>query len=314
MKYETRTRWARAAAGWERYADFYRRTAMPVSSWMIEAIAPQPGHDILELAAGIGDTGFMAAELIRPGGTLICSDIVPEMLTAAQRRAEALGVGNVRFRQIDAQRPIDQAAASLDGVLCRWGYMLLNDGEDALRETRRILKPGGRVALAAWAAPEDNPWVSVIGGELTARGLAAPPDPDEPGQFAWAREGVIEEHLADVARSARPFDIHLRGTATFRPVSPVVFVQLVEGIGGCERLERAVRKGPLKRSLQFYYHPHVTVAHHLPDAALDRAFTELADFECRFRVEEFHLYEHGADGVWRPQRAFEFGAAARARA
>ena len=126
---------------------------------------------------------------------------------------------------------------------------------------------------------------------------------------------LVEEHLTAVAATARPFDIHLRGTATFRPVSPVVFIQLVEGIGGCERLERAIRSGPLRRALQFYYHPHVTVAHHLPDEALDRAFRELADFECRFRVEEFHLYEHGADGVWRPQRAFEFGsAAARAHA
>jgi 2'-5' RNA ligase len=123
-------------------------------------------------------------------------------------------------------------------------------------------------------------------------------------------DGLVDDHLAGVAASTAPFDIHLRGTATFRPVSPVVFVQLVEGIGGCERLERAVRSGPLKRALQFYYHPHVTVAHHLPDETLDRAFTELADFECRFRVGEFHLYEHGSDGVWRPQRAYRFGGAA----
>jgi 2'-5' RNA ligase len=120
----------------------------------------------------------------------------------------------------------------------------------------------------------------------------------------------VHAHLEAVAASAQPFTIHLRGTATFRPVSPVVFVQLVEGIGGCERLERLVRSGPLKRALQFYYHPHVTVAHHLPDEALDRAFTELADFECRFRVEEFHLYEHGTDGVWRPQRAYALGGTA----
>ena len=126
----------------------------------------------------------------------------------------------------------------------------------------------------------------------------------------WAdADPLVERHLTAVAAAAQPFDIHLRGTATFRPVSPVVFIQLVEGIGGCERLERAIRSGPLRRTLQFYYHPHVTEAHHLPDEALDRAFRELSDFECRFRVEEFHLYEHGADGVWRPERAFGFGSA-----
>ena len=120
-------------------------------------------------------------------------------------------------------------------------------------------------------------------------------------------DSLVDKHLTEVAATAEPFDIHLRGTATFRPVSPVVFIQLAEGIAGCERLERAVRSGPLRRPLQFNYHPHVTVAHHLPDAALDRAFTELADFECRFRVEQFHLYEHGADGVWRPRSAYPLG-------
>lgn len=120
-------------------------------------------------------------------------------------------------------------------------------------------------------------------------------------------ECAVGEHLTAVAAASRPFDIHLRGTATFRPLSPVVFVQLVEGIGECEQLEQAVRQGPLQRELQFYYHPHVTVAHHVPDAALDAAFTALADFECRFTVREFHLYEHGDDGVWRPEKAYVFG-------
>lgn len=195
MNQETRTRWARAAAGWEEYADFYRRTAMPVSSWMIEAIAPRPGQTILELAAGMGDTGFLAAELIQPGGTLITSDVVPEMLSAAQRRAERLGISNVRFRQIDAQRPIDQAAASLDGVLCRWGYMLMDDPDAALKETRRVLKPGARLALAAWTAREDNPWIAIPVDELIGRGLMEPPDPSAPGQFTWAPEGVIADRL-----------------------------------------------------------------------------------------------------------------------
>ena len=84
----------------------------------------------------------------------------------------------------------------------------------------------------------------------------------------------------------------------------MVFVPLVEGIADCELLEQAVRQGPLRREIQFYYHPHVTVAHHLEDDALDRAARELADFECRFTVDGFHLYEHGDDEVWRPQGWF----------
>jgi SAM-dependent methyltransferase len=191
---ETRERWASSAGGWEKHADALARSSMPVSTWMVEAIAPQPGHTVLDLAAGPGDTGFLAAELIRPGGTLICSDVVPDMLTVAQRRAEALGIANVRFRQIDAQS-IDQPAASLDGVLCRWGYMLMPDPEAALRETRRVLRRGARLALAAWTAREENPWSALVADALIARGLVEPPDPTQPGQFTWAREGVIADQL-----------------------------------------------------------------------------------------------------------------------
>jgi SAM-dependent methyltransferase len=190
---ESRDRWVRAAEGWEKQADKFGKDSMPVSAAMVEAIAPQPGHTVLDLAAGIGDTGYLAAELVAPNGQLITSDFVPEMLSAAQRRAEALGVENVRFRQIDAEA-IDQPAASLDVVLCRWGYMLMADGEAALRDTRRVLRPGGRLALAAWAEPEANPWSVLLVEELVARGHAEPAPPG-PGQFTWAPEGVVAENL-----------------------------------------------------------------------------------------------------------------------
>jgi len=115
------------------------------------------------------------------------------------------------------------------------------------------------------------------------------------------------KHLEEVAAQGRRFPMVLRGTGTFRPTSPVVFVQVSGGIADCELLEKDVRQGPLDRSLDFNYHPHVTVAHHVPEPNLDRAFTELSDFECAFEVEEFHLYEHGDDGVWRPVRSFALG-------
>ena len=191
-----RERWASAAPGWARRAEAMRRATMPVAVWLVEAIRPQPGHTVLELAAGMGDTGFLAAELVQPGGTLICSDFVPEMLTVAQERAAAQGVRNVRFRQIDAETAIDQPAASVDGVLCRWGYMLMADPQTALRETRRVLKRGARVALAVWAEGEDNPWSRLPTAEAVARGLTAWPDPGAPGQFAWAAEGRVAEELA----------------------------------------------------------------------------------------------------------------------
>lgn len=114
----------------------------------------------------------------------------------------------------------------------------------------------------------------------------------------------VEAHLAAAATEVGPFDVHLRGTGTFRPVSPVVFISLVEGISQCEQLAEAVRRGPLDVDLDFPYHPHVTVAHHLTDDRLDRAFDELAGFECQFTVADFHLYVHDDAVGWQPSRDF----------
>jgi len=121
----------------------------------------------------------------------------------------------------------------------------------------------------------------------------------------------IERHLGEVAARTSSYHVHLRGTGTFRPVSDVVFVAVAEGISGCEQLAAAVRRGPLDVDLAYPYHPHVTVAHDLPTDALDRAFEELADFECAFEVTDFHLYVHDDHAGWRPTRDFALLAAAR---
>jgi 2'-5' RNA ligase len=119
--------------------------------------------------------------------------------------------------------------------------------------------------------------------------------------------GEVETHLAGVASATQQFEVHLRGTGTFRPVSPVVFVGLVEGISQCEQLADAVRRGPLAMELAHPYHPHVTVAHDVSEAKLDQAFEELAAFECAFRVQAFGLYVHHHDRGWTPTRCFGLG-------
>jgi 2'-5' RNA ligase len=109
----------------------------------------------------------------------------------------------------------------------------------------------------------------------------------------------VVEHLTDVAGRHQAFRLRLRGTATFRPVSPVVFVNVTEGISACEMLAHDLRQGPLEQELAYPYHPHVTVAHHLSEAALDRAYDALADYDSVFTVQSFDLFVHGDDGVWR---------------
>ncbi len=121
------------------------------------------------------------------------------------------------------------------------------------------------------------------------------------------RMADVEEHLRRVAAGAAPFRVHLRGIATFRPVSPVVFVPLVQGISECELLAEAVRSGPLARALTFPFHPHVTVAQDVPDEALERGARELAGYDAAFRAWGFQLFEQDDRRVWRPQRDFPFG-------
>ncbi|MFJ4622508.1 2'-5' RNA ligase family protein [Streptomyces sp. NPDC088812] len=120
---------------------------------------------------------------------------------------------------------------------------------------------------------------------------------------------AVEAHLTSVAGAGRPFPMRLSGTGTFRPLSPVVYVRVVEGAEACAWLQQQVRDpaGPVPRELQFPYHPHVTVAHGIDEAAMDRAFEELAAYEADWSCTGFALYEQGADGVWRKLREYAFG-------
>ena len=154
---------------------------------MLDELAPRSGDTVLELAAGAGDTGFEAAALVGERGRLISTDFSPAMVDVARRRGAELGLGNVEYRVMDAER-IELGAASVDGVLCRFGYMLMPDPAAALAETRRVLRPGGRLALAVWGAPERNPWITIGFGLLVERGHMPPPDPGAPSPFSLASE------------------------------------------------------------------------------------------------------------------------------
>ena len=118
---------------------------------------------------------------------------------------------------------------------------------------------------------------------------------------------AVEEHIERALVGSAPFRMHLRGTGTFRPVTPTVFITVAEGIPGCEELERRIRSGPLAIDLRFPYHPHVTIAFDLPDDALDRAFASMAGFDAEFTVDAVHLYELD-EGGWNVRRTYPLGA------
>ena len=197
VRAEMLERWGRAAAGWGKRAQRVREFGMPVSAWMLDHAGLQPGLRVLELAAGPGETGFLAAELVHPGGLLVCTDATDEMLEVARARAAELGIDNVEFRRIELEW-IDMDTASVDVVLCKWGLMFAVDPEAALREVRRVLRPGGRVALAVWDEPPLNPWATITTRALVQLGHTTQPDPDAPGMFALA----LPERLRDLLEAA----------------------------------------------------------------------------------------------------------------
>lgn len=191
---QSRERWERAAAGWAERQETIRAAGLPVSRRLVELVDPRPGQRILEVAAGLGDTGLLLVDAVRPGGTVIVTDGAPAMLDAARVAAHRAGADDVEIRQMEADW-LDVDAASLDAIVSRFGYMLLVDPEAAFRDARRALRPGGRLAIAVWDAIEANPWIGVLQAELVARGLAETLPPGRPGMFGLASAELLRELL-----------------------------------------------------------------------------------------------------------------------
>jgi SAM-dependent methyltransferase len=179
---ESLTNWNEAAPSWGNRHDWLFDQTRPVTAWLVESIAPTEGMVILDLAAGPGDVGLSIASRVEPGGLVISSDFSPGMVGLARENGTARGLTNVEYRVLDAER-LDLADESVDGAVCRWGFMLMADPGTALRETQRVLRPGGRLAFAVWSEPGRNPWMVVPMATAVEQGILEPPDPAQPGPF-----------------------------------------------------------------------------------------------------------------------------------
>ena len=177
---KSRQTWDDMAAGWKRRRSDIWEGSSQVGEAMVAALDPKPGQTILDLAAGPGDTGFLAAQIIGDEGKLISADFAPQMVEVAKERSAELGLTNVECRVENAEE-MTLDSDSVDGILCRWGFMLMLDPDAAFRECRRILRDGGRLVFSVWGAPEKNPWVTVPGMTLTQLGYPPSGDPFGPG-------------------------------------------------------------------------------------------------------------------------------------
>ena len=188
--------WRAVAAGWERQRSLFWESTHMVSERLVELLDPRPGEAILELAAGPGDTGLLAARSLAPGGRLVSTDAAAEMVEAAKRRAVELGLEELVSFAVEDMTALSFDDAAFDGVVCRWGLMLVPDIPTAAAEITRVLRPRGRVALAVWGDPDDNDWMTAPGRSALELGLVERPDPDAPGPFRLSRDGLLAEVLA----------------------------------------------------------------------------------------------------------------------
>lgn len=175
--------WVAVADGWGEHADYADARGAQSAQRMLELAQVGAGDRVLELACGPGGLGLAAAERVGPGGEVVLTDVADEMTAIAAARASELGLGNVAFRRLDLER-IDEPDASYDVVLCREGLMFALEPGRAVAEIRRVLRPGGRAAVAVWATRERNPWLGLVLDVVSAQVGAPVPPPGIPGPFA----------------------------------------------------------------------------------------------------------------------------------
>ena len=197
--------WDQAADAWAAWWPMIEAGAKPVSAEMLALAELVPGERVLDLASGIGEPAASAARVVGPEGRVVATDLSPRMVDLGRKRMAELGLGNVEFRQMDAEAP-DLSPGQFDVVLARWGLMFVRDLIACLKGLHRLLVPSGRLALAVWAPLEDVPAISLAGRILDAELGFPPPEPHERTAFQLSDQNTLKADL----RSAGFGDIQAR--------------------------------------------------------------------------------------------------------
>jgi SAM-dependent methyltransferase len=184
-----RAAWAGLSASWDKWDAVIMHQLGPVGDAMIERLRIADDQQHLDIAAGTGEPGLTIAELA-PRGRVVLTDLAPEMLDIATRRARAQGITNVETQVCSADDlPFDDTA--FDSVSVRFGYMFFPDMVTATAEFVRVLEPGGRLCSSVWVKPEANPWTAIAMQAIANETVVAPPDPDRPNMFRCAAPGCV---------------------------------------------------------------------------------------------------------------------------
>ncbi len=148
------------AERWQQDVERRRQDMAEATQRMLEAAGLKPGDHVLDIAAGTGDQSIFAARIVGPGGSILATDSSAEMLNIAARVVQQEGLTNITTLVQDAEQ-LDLQDNAFDAVICRLALMLIPHLKLALREIRRVPKPGGKLAALVWSAPENNPLFSL---------------------------------------------------------------------------------------------------------------------------------------------------------
>ncbi|MBI5289692.1 MAG: class I SAM-dependent methyltransferase [Chloroflexi bacterium] len=203
QKSQMHEQWSTAARTWAEQHDLLAGSSREATLALVDAADLKPGHTVLDLAGGTGEPSMTVAQRVQPGGSVVCTDLTDEMLTAAEQNARKRGLSNMSFRRVDAENiPFDDA--SFDRVTCRFGIMFCPDSVRALSEVHRVLRPVGRAAFVVWGPAAENPMFQVTNSVLAAHGLVQPPPPGALTPFTFAEPGSLSAKMRDAGFS----DVH----------------------------------------------------------------------------------------------------------
>jgi SAM-dependent methyltransferase len=186
-----RVSWAGLSAGWEKWDSVIMDQLGPVGTAMIERLGVADDRQYLDIASGTGEPGLRIAQST-PNGRVVLTDLVPEMLEIAMRRANAQGITNVETQVCSADDlPFDDA--TFDGVSVRFGYMFFPAMATATAEFVRVLEPGGRLCASVWIDPDANPWTSIAMQAIATETELPAADPDRPNMYRCAAPRYVSD-------------------------------------------------------------------------------------------------------------------------